>query len=82
MWILVKEKDEVVLRCQSVELKEENLENGSFELYIRYNLLQFLSKDEIYIFRRCSYEQESPFTVLHDVIAIKIIEGLRSIGSV
>ena len=61
--------DEVIMRCQSVELKEEDLENSSFELYIRYNLLQFLSKDEIYIFRRSAYEQQSPFTVLHDVIA-------------
>ena len=80
MWILVPVNDEVIMRCQSIELKEENLENRSFESYIRYNLLQFLSKDEIYIFRRCAYEQESPFTVLHDVIAIKIIEGLKSIG--
>ena len=80
MWILVPVNDKVKMKCQSVELKEEDLENGSFELYIRYNLLQFLSKDEIYIFRRCSYEQESPFTVLHDVIAIKIIEGLKSVG--
>ena len=80
MWILVKNNDEVVMKCQSIELKEEELENGSFELYIRYNLLQFLNKDEIYIYRRCAYEQESPFTVLHDVIAIKIIEGLKSVG--
>ena len=80
MWILVPVKDEIIMKCQSIELKEEDLENGSFELYIRYNLLQFLSKDEIYIFRRCAYEQESPFTVLHDVIAIKIIEGLKSVG--
>ena len=80
MWILVPVKDEIVMKYQSIQLKEEDLENGSFELYIRYNLLQFLSKDEIYIFRRCSYEQESPFTVLHDVIAIKIIEGLKSVG--
>ena len=80
MWILVPVKDEIVMKCQSIELKDEDLENSSFELYIRYNLLQFLSKDEIYIFRRCSYEQESPFTVLHDVIAIKIIEGLKSVG--
>ena len=80
MWILVPVKDEVIMRCQSVELKEEDLENSSFELYIRYNLLQFLSKDEIHIFRSCAYEQESPFTVLHDVIGIKIIEGLKSVG--
>ena len=80
MWILVPVKDEIVIKCQSIELKDEDLENSSFELYIRYNLLQFLSKDEIYIFRRCAYEQESPFTVLHDVIAIKIIEGLKSVG--
>ena len=80
MWILIPVNDEVIMRCQSMELKEEDLENSSFELYIRYNLLQFLSKDEIYIFRRCAYEQESPFTVLHDVIAIKIIEGLKSVG--
>ena len=80
MWILVPVKDEVIMRCQSVELKEEDLENSSFELYIRYNLLQFLSKDEIYIFRSCAYEQESPFTVLHDVIGVKIIEGLKSVG--
>ena len=80
MWILVPVKDEIVMKCESIELKEEDLESGSFELYIRYNLLQFLSKDEIYVFRRCSYEQESPFTVLHDVIAIKIIEGLKSVG--
>ena len=79
MWILVPAKDEIVMNCQSIELKEEDLENSSFELYIRYDLLQFLSKDEIYIFRRCAYEQESPFTVLHDVIAIKIIEGLKSV---
>ena len=71
MWILVLAKDDIVMNCQSIELKEEDLENGSFELYIRYNLLQFLSKDEIYIFRRCAYEQESPLTVLHDVIAVK-----------
>ena len=68
------------MKYQSVELKDEELENSSFELYIRYNLLQFLSKDEIYIFRQCAYEQESPHTVLHDVIAIKIIEGLKSVG--
>ena len=80
MWILVPVKDEIVMKCQSIELKDKDLENSSFELYIRYNLLQFLSKDEIYIFRRCAYEQESPFTVLHDVIAIKIIEGLESVG--
>ena len=80
MWILVPVKDEVIMRCQSVELKEEDLENSSFELYIRYNLLQFLSKDEIHIFRSCAYEQESPFTVLHDVIGIKIIEGLKNVG--
>ena len=79
MWILVKKKDEVVMRCQSIEFKEE-LENGSFELYIRYNLLQFLYKDIIRVFKRCSFEKESPFTVLHDVIAIKIIEGLKSVG--
>ena len=80
MWILVPVKDEVVMKCQSIELKDaENLQNSSFELQIS-NLLQFLSKDEIYIFRRCAYEQESPFTVLHDVIAIKIIEGLKSVG--
>ena len=80
MWILVPVKDEIVMKCQSIELKDEELENSSFELYIRYNLLQFLSKDEIYIFGRCAYEQESPFTLLHDVIAIKIIEGLKSVG--
>ena len=80
IWILVLVKGEVVMKCQSIELKEEDLENGSFELYIRYNLLQFIYKNEIYIFRRCAYEQESPFTVLHDVIAIKIIEGLKSVG--
>ena len=80
MWILVPVKDEIVMKCQSIELKDEELENSSFELYIRYNLLQFLSKDEIYIFRQCAYEQESPFTVLHGVIAIKIIEGLKSVG--
>ena len=38
-----------------------------------------MSKDGV-IFRRCAYEQESPFTILHDVIAIKIIEGLASLG--
>ena len=80
MWILVPLNDEIVMKCQSIELKGEELENISFELYIRYNLLQFLSKDEIYIFRRCAYEQESPFTLLHDVIAIKIIEGVKSVG--
>ena len=80
MWILVPGKDKIIMKCQSIEIKDEDLENSSFELYIRYNLLQFLSKDEIYIFRRCAYEQESPFTVLHDVIAIKIIEGLKSVG--
>ena len=79
MW-MVPVKDEIVMKYQSIQLKEEDLENGSFELYIRYNLLQFLSQDEIYIFRRYSYEQESPFTVLHDIIAIKIIEGLKSVG--
>ena len=79
IWILVPVKDEVIMKCQSIDLKEEELENSSFELYIRYNLLQFLSKDEIYIFRQCSYEQESPFTVLHDVIGVKIIEGLKSV---
>ena len=72
--------DEVVMKCQSIELKDEELEYSSFELYIRYNLLQFLSKDESYIFRQCAYKQESPFTLLHDVIAIKIIEGLKSVG--
>ena len=76
MWILIPISDKVIMRCQSVELKEEDLENSSFELY---NLIQFLSKDEIYIFRRCAYEQESPFTILHDVIAIKIIKGLKSV---
>ena len=80
MWILVSVKDEVVMKCQSIDLKEEVLENSSFELYIRYNLLQFLSKDEIHIFKRCAYEQKSPFTVLHDIIAVKIIEGLKSVG--
>ena len=79
MWILVPVKDEIVMKCQSIELKDEDLENSLFELYIRYNLLQFLSKNEIHIFRRCAYEQGSPFTVLHDVIAMKII-GLNSIG--
>ena len=80
MWILIPAKDEVIMKCQSIEFKEKDLENSSFELYIRYNLLQYLSKDEIYIFRRCTYEQESPFTVLHDLVAVKIIEGLRSVG--
>ena len=80
MWILAPAKDEIVMNCQSIKLRDEDLENSSFELYIRYNLLQFLSKDEIYIFRQSAYEQESPFTVLHDVIGVKIIEGLQSVG--
>ena len=80
MWILVSVKDEVIMKCQSIDLKEEELENSSFELYIIYSLLQFLGKDEIYIFRRYAYEQESPFTVLHDVIGVKIIEGLKCAG--
>ena len=80
MWILVPVKDEIVMKCQSIELNKEKLENSSLERYIRHNLLQFLSKDELYVFRRCAYEQESPFTLLHDVIAIKIIEGLESVG--
>ena len=33
-----------------------------------------------FIFRQCAYEQESPFTVLHDGIAIEVIEGLKSVG--
>ena len=78
IWVLVSVKNKIVMKCQSIELKEENLENSSLESFIRYNLLQFLRKDDI--FMPYSYEQESPFTVLHDVIAIKIIEGLKSIG--
>ena len=31
-------KDEIVMKCQSIELKDEDLKNSSFELYIRYNL--------------------------------------------
>ena len=82
MWILVSVKDEVVMKCQSIDLKEEELENSSLELYLKDNLLQFdfLSKDDIHMFRPCSYEQESPFTVLYDVIGVKIIEGLKSVG--
>ena len=80
IWILAPVKDEVVMKCQSIDVKEEELENSSFELYIRYNLLHFLGKDEIYILRQCVYEQESPFTVLHDVKAVKITEGFKSVG--
>ena len=80
MWILVPVNDEIVMKCQSIEINKEKLENSSFEQYIRHKLLQFLSKDELYVSRRCAYEQESPFTLLHDVIAIKIIEGLKSVG--
>ena len=77
MWILVPVSDKIVMKCESIELKKaKDLENSLFES----KLFQFLSKDENYIFRQCSYEQESPFTVLHDVIAIKIIEGLKSVG--
>ena len=79
MWILVSVNNNFAVKCESIELKED-LENGSFELYIRYNILQFLSKDEMNIFRQCAYEQESSLTVLRDIIAIKIIEGLKSIG--
>ena len=82
MWILVSVKDEVVVKFQSIDLKKEELENRSLELYLKDNLLQFdfLSKGDIHIFRPCSYEQESPFTVLYDVIGVKIIEGLKSVG--
>ena len=80
MWIMVPVNDDIVVKCQSIELIKENLEYSSFERYIRHNLLQFLSKDELHVFRRCAYEQESPFTLLHDVIGIKIIEGLKSVG--
>ena len=75
MWILVSVKDEVVMKCQSIDLKEEELENCSLELYVKDNLLQqFLNKSN------CAYEQESPFTILYDVIGVKIIEGLKSVG--
>ena len=74
MWILVSVKDEVVMKCQSIDLKEEELENCSLVMYVKDNLLQFLNKNY------CAYEQESPFTVLYDVIAVKIIEGLKSVG--
>ena len=75
MWILVSVKDEVVMKCQSVGLKVAELKNCSLELYVKDDLLQqFLNK------RRCAYEQESPFTVLYDVIGVKIIEGLKSVG--
>ena len=44
-------------------------------MYVKDDLLQqFLNK------RRRTYEQESPFTVLYDVIGVKIIEGLKSVG--
>ena len=81
MWILVPNRDEVKMKCYTIELKEEDFESSSFELYIRYNLLQFLNQNEVYIFQRCAYEQESPFTVLYDSIAKKMMEGFQSLGA-
>ena len=78
MWILVPIHDEVKMRCYTIDLKEENFEGSSFELYIRYNLLQFLN--QVCIFQRCAYEQESPFTILYDSIAKKMMEGFQSLG--
>ena len=75
IWILVPVKDEIVMKCQSIDLKVAELKNCSLELYVKDDLLQrFLSK------QRRAYEQESPFTVLYDVIGFKIIEGLKSVG--
>ena len=74
MWILVSCKDEVVMKCQSIDLKVAELKNSSLVMYVKDDLLQqFLNK------RRRAYEQESPFTVLYDIIAVKIIEGLKSV---
>ena len=81
MWILVPVCGEVKVKCYTIVLKEEDFENSSFELYIRYNLIQFLNQNEVYIFQRCAYEQESPFTVLYDSIAKKMIEGFQSLGA-
>ncbi|XP_065920020.1 uncharacterized protein [Dysidea avara] len=81
MWILVPIRDEVKMKCYTIELKEEDFEDSSFELYIRYNLLQFLNQNEVYIFQRCAYEQESPFTVLYDSIAKKMMEGFQGLGA-
>ena len=82
MWILVPIRDEVKMKCYTIELKEEDFENSSFESYTRYNLLQFLNQNEVYIFQRCTYEQELPFTILYDSIARKIMmEGFQSLGA-
>jgi len=79
MWILIPIGDEVKMKCYAIQLRDEDFDNSSFELYIRYNLLQFLSQNEVHIFQRCAYEQESPFTVLYEVIARKIMEAFDSL---
>ncbi|XP_065893671.1 tetratricopeptide repeat protein 28-like isoform X2 [Dysidea avara] len=81
MWVLLPIGDEVRMRCSTIQLKDEDFDNSSFELYIRYNLLQFLNQNEVHIFQRCAYEQESPFTVLYDVIAKKIMGAFESLGA-
>ncbi|XP_065893673.1 tetratricopeptide repeat protein 28-like [Dysidea avara] len=81
MWVLIPINGEVKMRCNTIQLRNEEFDNSSFELYIRYNLLQFLNQNEVHIFQRCAYEQESPFTVLYDVIAKKIMEAFESLGA-
>ena len=81
MWVLIPINGEVKMRCNTIQLRNEDFDNSSFELYIRYNLLQFLNQNEVHIFQRCAYEQESPFTVLYDVIARRIMEAFESLGA-
>jgi len=41
-------------------------------MLVRYNLLQFLNQNEVYISQRCAYEQELAFRVL---IVKKLMDG-------
>jgi len=62
MCVLIPIRDEVKMNWYTT--KEEDFEDSSFELYIRYNLLQFLNQNEDFTFQKYAYKQESPFRVL------------------
>ena len=73
-WILVPKKDDIKMKCCSIQLTDFG--NSSFEQYIQYKLLEV----GFNLFESPSDEQKEAFTKLYDRIGKEIEEAFHNLG--
>ena len=80
VWVMVPEGEGASINMFQVSLKDDQFEGKSLDHYLRYSLTELLIEKNVEMYAFCNYEDESPVTRLHKLLAEPLLKVFDALG--